>query len=365
MSHKVASVLGSLALAAHGLRPDQVSVFDKEDWHFPVPLETEAFQKYEGYEGPLLVSGKVFIGGWSDSVVAMTGSLSGVDDKCDGSQTGEGNECGIHIHAGTKCSDAGGHFYDTEVLSEDPWTPITYHATAKAAQVDNKLVTMNKKLGESDGRAFVVHDSTGARVACALLRPVQFSGGRPFAVKGVPPYPDYNGSLKVEQGVVAIQQTGFGADQVLGFGGKGGDPVCTDDFVPKENNGCGVHIHRGLHCFDAKGHLFAESVKDPWLKVRYVVTPAGLVSGVTPVVATDVTLNTDSKRTVVVHDATGKRIACSEIDFSPADLSDIRPPDLSAPSPEPEAPRKGGASARSLFAVLPVASIVALFSFGV
>merc|ERR1740123_2511915 len=138
-----------------------------------------AFEKYPGYEGGLVVEGRVVIGGWSDSVVAMTGSFSGVDDKCDGTQTGEGNKCGIHIHAGTECEDAKGHFYDKETLSADPWTPITYKTlegtSVQTAQVDNKLVTMNTKLGESNGRVFVVHDSTGARVACAKLRPVSFS----------------------------------------------------------------------------------------------------------------------------------------------------------------------------------------------
>merc|ERR1740123_2627680 len=356
--------------------PDAGQVIDRfpnpgdppSDWHFPVPLETEAFEKYPGYQGGLVVTGKVFIGGWSGSVAAMSGSFSGVDDKCDGTQTGEGNKCGIHIHAGTECSDAKGHFYDKEALSQDPWTPITYKMTetlegalAQTAQVDNKLVTMNLKLGESDGRVFVVHDSTGARVACAKLRPVQFSGGSTFAVKGLPFYPGYNGSLKVDQGVVAIQQSGFGADQVLGFGGKGGDPVCTDDFVPTKPNGCGVHIHKGKDCSAAGGHLFA-SAKDPWLKVRYVVTPDGLVSGVTPVVATEVALNAQEPRTVVVHDATGKRISCGEIDFSLKDLNDIHPPDLSPPSQQ--APPKGGASARNLFALLPAASIVVLVAFG-
>lgn len=81
------------------------------------------------------------------------------------------NACGIHIHAGTTCEDAaavGGHYFDATSITADPWSPITYSASRYGSAVGYVKVAIGKGQ-DIFGRAMVVHDSTGARVACAVL----------------------------------------------------------------------------------------------------------------------------------------------------------------------------------------------------
>merc|ERR1711998_669464 len=81
---------------------------------------------YPGYNGPLKVTGEV------DAYLAHSGNayvtytLRGLEDACKTTPEGVANACGIHIHEGKTCDDAdsvGGHYYDTESMSDDPWSP--------------------------------------------------------------------------------------------------------------------------------------------------------------------------------------------------------------------------------------------------
>merc|ERR1712194_972494 len=125
---------------------------------------------YPGYAGDLTVQGSV--GAYyseSRGKVFMEYKLSGVEaDLCKTAPAGVGNACGIHIHEGKTCDDAtqvGGHYFSVD---SDPWGAITYSSDFRGRSTGTAKVAVGAGLDIS-GRAMVVHDSTGARVACALL----------------------------------------------------------------------------------------------------------------------------------------------------------------------------------------------------
>jgi len=97
----------------------------------------------------------------------LTYDLSGLEDACKVTPEGVANACGIHIHEGKTCDDAsavGGHYYATD---SDPWGALGYNSRFGKARGSVKAA-----IGQGEdiaGRAIVVHDSTGGRVACALL----------------------------------------------------------------------------------------------------------------------------------------------------------------------------------------------------
>merc|ERR1719272_301352 len=66
------------------------------------------------------------------------------------------------------CDDAGGHYYDGDAISSDPWSPVTYQASADGTSKGKTSATIGAGQ-DVNGRAIVVHDKTGARVACALI----------------------------------------------------------------------------------------------------------------------------------------------------------------------------------------------------
>jgi len=91
-----------------------------------------------------------------------------VETDCKRTPDGVANACGIHIHEGETCDDAeqvGGHFFDGSIPS-DPWASQVYSTRHGAASG-----LFPTKIGTDDiaGRALVVHDKTGARVACGLI----------------------------------------------------------------------------------------------------------------------------------------------------------------------------------------------------
>jgi hypothetical protein len=80
------------------------------------------------------------------------------------------NGCGAHIHTGYSCdTDAqGGHFYNNEAVSPDPWKFSGYLSTDSDG---TGYFTDCLETGEMDyaDRAFIVHNSVGGRVSCGLL----------------------------------------------------------------------------------------------------------------------------------------------------------------------------------------------------
>jgi Cu/Zn superoxide dismutase len=130
------------------------------------------FASYPGYTGNLTVAGKVDIA--SSGVVSqvLTWDLTGVDTNCTyGAGDDVPNGCGIHVHSGSTCAmaaDVGGHLYSPS-LASDPWADIVYVANSSRASMGAVEVVTGLTLADQVGKAFVVHELTGARVACSIV----------------------------------------------------------------------------------------------------------------------------------------------------------------------------------------------------
>jgi len=284
-----------------------------------MPLRTMEFAAYPGYTGNLAVTGTVAIGSVHHSgTQVLFFDLAGTDPACtSGVQSATQNGCGIHVHEGMSCDAAGGHYYNSDTLTTDPWLAIVYKTVGGAAVGQNVHVTTGVTLADTNGRTFVVHDVDGGRVACASLAEVSETG---TAV--VPPlvkYPGYQGALMV-QGTVHIAQEGTGtsAAQIVRFDLTGVDPAClpTADFSVA--NACGVHIHAGTTCDDASqvgGHYWDSQAisQDPWAKIQYIADGT-TATGVTTPVVTGLALSEVVGHAFVVHDVTGGRVACALIE---------------------------------------------------
>lgn len=149
---------------------------------------TSQLARYPGYSGGLSVTGTV--GAYLDknNNAHIWYEMAGLEEDCDTNQgdSGVANACGIHIHEGKTCDDpslVGGHYYAGSDSGEsDPWSDVTYVTSEdKQHQRDSSNVRFSlwKSKGEKsvgigadqdvNGRAIVVHDKTGARVACAVI----------------------------------------------------------------------------------------------------------------------------------------------------------------------------------------------------
>eukprot|EP00438_Fugacium_kawagutii_P030238 Skav219531 [mRNA] locus=scaffold30:579115:589931:- [translate_table: standard] len=130
-----------------------------------------SFAPYPTYDGDLMTAGVMSV-----TAVGTTQTLSwvltaGLDTQCDGTCTAT-NCCGVHIHAGTDCSDAdtiGGHWYDSTTLSTDPWLSIMYDASTMPSVKKDVVVETGKTAEEVEGRTMVIHDFSGARIACGTI----------------------------------------------------------------------------------------------------------------------------------------------------------------------------------------------------
>lgn len=94
---------------------------------------------------------------------------------------------GIHIHAGTDCnSDARGHYY-TGSVTTDPWTNVVYRANGNSAS-GSSTVNTGATNQEVTGKAMIIHNYAGGRIACAILRaaPGAGTGGGGGATPGTP-----------------------------------------------------------------------------------------------------------------------------------------------------------------------------------
>jgi Cu/Zn superoxide dismutase len=239
-------------------------------------------------------------------------NIAGLEADCATAPEGVSNACGIHIHEGMTCDDAdsvGGHYYDGDSISEDPWAPVTYQASADGTSKGKTQASIGAGQ-DINGRAIVVHDKTGARVACALIE-----GKMEELVVGqgieLGPYPGYTGDLKVTGDVNAYLAKSGNA--YVTYNLKGLEDACktTPEGV---SNACGIHIHEGMTCDDADavgGHYYdADSVEaDPWSPVGYVTRFGGRADGS---VKAAIGQGQDiAGRAIVVHDSTGGRVACA------------------------------------------------------
>lgn len=135
-------------------------------------LEVSEFEVYPGYNGPLRV-----VGGFAVYEISQEGGpvlftevdLTGLEPS-DATAIKMG---GVHIHEGKTCLTSGGHFWNKERFPVDPWLFTKWTSNFEGKCAVAYPVNVGFSLLENDGHAVVVHDSTGARVACGILRRVQ------------------------------------------------------------------------------------------------------------------------------------------------------------------------------------------------
>jgi len=277
-------------------------------------LFATSFAKYPNYTGSLKVTGSVLIGQAGMDTVLWY-KFSGLDSACTGTGNGKNNSCGIHIHAGMTCAEAGAHFYNA---SEDPWATVIY--TASSGQGKNVVVKTGKTQMDNKGRAFVVHDVDGVRVACAILEEDKAkSGTSPLYVESFSKYPGYMGTMVVKGSAELTETVGYeSVAQFLTFSLMGADKDCSANAVLTQNNSCGIHVHIG-NCSvaaDVAGHYYnlVTGTTDPWKDIIYTAASTGAVgSSITVQIPTNQTNVNMKDRSVVVHDKMGARIACGNI----------------------------------------------------
>lgn len=164
-----------------GAVPGQVTVVLKSEG--APTLASVVLGKYPGYDGALEVQGSVNIS-VVKKVVGLAWSFTGLEQSCEAASQAlrkemnstKPNSCGLHIHEGMSCDshdDVGGHYYHHAQYKEDPWATVVYVANKDGASVGSTTVALGSHFRDIDGRALVVHDHTGGRVACGLLQNVR------------------------------------------------------------------------------------------------------------------------------------------------------------------------------------------------
>ena len=133
-------------------------------------LTATDFVPYYNYEGALAVAGTVTVTTDGTSQT-LDYALTGTEFDCAGGADSEAaNSCGVHIHLGTACDgDAGGHYYDDELVASDPWGSITYVTAAFPPSDTTDSVDTGYTEADLVGRTLIIHDYNGGRIACALL----------------------------------------------------------------------------------------------------------------------------------------------------------------------------------------------------
>ena len=66
---------------------------------------------------------------------------------------------GIHIHSGTNCDDAGGHFFDSNFVNFDPWTTNYGPTDATGGARGSFLIRSGHSVKQVAGKVIVLHDS--------------------------------------------------------------------------------------------------------------------------------------------------------------------------------------------------------------
>jgi len=278
-------------------------------------LYVPGFQPYYGYEGGLTVSGYLRAE-FSGTKIQLKWALQGGDANCGLVDLPNGkvsNDCGIHIHTGTSCTeDAGGHYWKPQA-DPDPWTKIHYKVNGKGESTNKQKIKAGLTIADAEGHAVVVHDITGTRIACGLLMSADEYDVTPLKVKSFMPYPSYTGPMKVTGSMSVYTIDGV---QYLSWDIKGSDPNCGNTVLPNGpvSNDCGIHIHTGTTCDDANlvgGHYF-DGATDPWTSVHYQASK-GKTDSISVRVETGLSASDILGHAMVVHDLAGGRIACGLI----------------------------------------------------
>ena len=120
---------------------------------------------YPGYTGSLAPKGTFVVEPTTDGI-SIKGTVGGLEASASG---------GMHIHSGYTVADAsgvGGHYYDMDAYSTDPWNVIMYPTTDAQGSVSVSLAISDFSMRAEQPvalRALVLHASNGDRVGAGLI----------------------------------------------------------------------------------------------------------------------------------------------------------------------------------------------------
>ena len=57
----------------------------------------------------------------------------------------QGSQGGLHVHVGTTCAAAGGHYWDNVALSVDPWTPMKHAPSTSTRTASGKYIQKRRE----------------------------------------------------------------------------------------------------------------------------------------------------------------------------------------------------------------------------
>jgi len=289
-----------------------------------------------------------------NDVVCFVGSAQQLEADIDsvygggsGTQCSAANGCGVHVHAGTSCEDTdtqGGHWYNTETVSNDPWATVGYLSTnaegygqyASCVRTGYDLMSDPSLL---EGHVFIVHGEDGARVSCGPIVPASPSSSPnnsmsipiPNSAKfltaktvSFPADDDGNGGGEGSGVVKVMSDLSQSVEDGVCFMGwaTGLTPNVVSFLVDGSNsdqcnvkNGCGVHIHEGPGCAskDEQGSHYYDRetiAADPEALISYYTTDSSGTAAYVGCVITGVGASDYQAKAFIVHSVAGDRLLC-------------------------------------------------------
>jgi hypothetical protein len=176
-----------------GTAPSSSSLSDlTTDVNFPNSIPAIDLKYYKADIVPIgnaTVRGTVYVKAdpFHSGSIVYGGHLEGLQSGLMADNCTATNGCGVHIHSGYSCNSTAtqlGHFFNNQTVLTDPWMNQRYSSNRDG--VANFVSKVELGTTDVNGRAFIVHSSSGARVACGLLQeqkvPIDDEVKPPFAV---------------------------------------------------------------------------------------------------------------------------------------------------------------------------------------
>jgi Cu/Zn superoxide dismutase len=262
----------------------------------------------------------IVFAGSTPGMVAYAGFGRGLAPNLAATDCTAKNGCGAHIHGGTGCAskeEQGEHYYVG--VTVDPWLVERYTSDSFGEATFAGVLAIGTD--DIEGRTFLLHNATGSRVGCGVLKLIPASqlllGHGADGSVGLTEINDSKAS-----GSVVVYQPDD--EHVCHFGSGSGLVPNVVSFLNggtqcTNANGCGTHIHSGTSCANAAsqgGHYYNMAVvaADPWKNAGYRTTDGNGNAFYTGCLQTGETVFKD--KVVVLHGEDGSRVACGVLQHS-------------------------------------------------
>ena len=209
---------------------------------------------YPGYSGALSVRATVAVQNNDyNTGIILEGTIVGLQANVTG---------GIHIHSGVSCANesyVGGHYYDTDWASGDPWS-TTYTSDENGVatvyiEMDDFSLTGDYPVA---GRTIVVHASDGTRIGCGIIE------STPGEVVQLGRYPDLAQTIGYNvSGTFLVSDADSGGINITGTMG-GLQASVSGGLHVHSGYTCSNDIYDDLYSVSVGGHYYDGMASDPW-----------------------------------------------------------------------------------------------------